>query len=142
MRPLLLTVLLLAGCSGPVRTVAIDYAATDAQRWALSDRISYWNTALSEGHRLRHADGPDVDVFVDIGDPLNGRDGAFRNGRIILRPDLDDERFLRDLGHELGHAIGLEHTSCGVMEGTLGVVPGATFCDADLNECRDQGACP
>ena len=136
--------LALVGCSGPVRTVAIDYTATDAQAQALNRRVSYWNTVLASGSRIRHADSPDVDVFVVIGDPRNGRAAGWRSttGRVTVRPDLGDDIFERALGHELGLAIGLEHTACGVMEGDSDEYAALEFCDADINECRAQGACP
>ena len=143
MRPVLLAALLL-GCSSPVRTVAIDYAATDDQRAALNESVSAWNLRLLPDRRLRHASSPDVDAFVLIGDPRNGTHGVWREseGRITIRGDINGDLFRRTLRHELGHAIGLEHTSCGVMQFREDSFPELTFCDDDIRECRDQGACP
>ena len=124
------TLLLVAGCSSPVTsyTLAFTGNVTDAQANLATDAAHEWQTrvpGLSFRFERREFDIAAQDTIwiygADVAPDLART--AWGDGVATMRVGT----WTRDtLAHELGHAMGLQHSRCGVMQ-------------ARVNPYRDDG---
>lgn len=123
-------------CSDYSVTVTIDPSFTNEQRAELERAADAWNQVA-----VRHI------RFVDAGEYLilpalvpGGWLGYTQRGRALVRvsPATPESEVYAVALHELGHVLGLEHTTRGVMDPRRQTVD---FSAEDMVECARVGAC-
>jgi hypothetical protein len=102
-----LAFLLVAGCSGSVRTVSSESALSEATAAA----VEAWRPVLSGCGRTLTVVPSDADARVEFGSAL-GNPGAERSdGLILVEPAEPDYLWPLIIAHELGHALGASDTT-------------------------------
>jgi hypothetical protein len=149
-RPLILA-LTLTGCA-PALAFRVEGATPEEQRVA-EQKAAEWNAHTTAKKRITFSpSGKWLLSFVDriptaSGD-VHGRrctvvgEDCERGRWVRVVHGLAAERLLRVLGHELGHAVGLEHIDeDGPLMSGPGRNGGTQITERDITECRRVGAC-
>lgn len=128
---------------------AIDDSFTPGERIIIMSAIDDWNNITLPSHHIRI--DPNAEWHIIRHAPV-GNAGLWEPDTktiwIMPTPELNYWCFDNDgadafrvvVRHELGHALGLQHTSNGIM------APGEecshpVFAHEDINECNNVGAC-
>lgn len=112
----------------------VDPGFTSTQVAALYSAADRWN-AVSNHHISFAEDAP---YHAELHDPGPGIDGQKHGDTIYIKPGLSDDRFLVVATHEMGHILGLDHTTRGLMTPSGEQLE---FSPEDLTECRRVEAC-
>lgn len=115
----------------------IDSTFAPEERVVVLQAVSRWEAATGRSNV-----GNGWRIVKQI--PPNGGAG-WAEGRVVqISPGLSSFELSVTATHELGHVLGLGHTTSGVMRGGEGLRGPDTdvITEADLEECRRAGACP
>ena len=135
---------LLVGCSvahaGTLRTLR---SFPDAERAEVERAVAKWNERVRPEKRLAFDD--DGRWIVTRRSPCTGTNGYADNTERIVYVTPGPEHagpgastYATAL-HELGHVLGLGHTTRGVMDPEHVTIE---FSEEDMAECHRAGACP
>lgn len=144
--------LVVAACTpkpkGPIR-FALDHTLTPAEVAEIKWAADKWNNLPTlPSHHI--SIDPRGEWRIDEVDQVpGGWNGMFQPAeRLIIFDDNVRGTTLALVAlHELGHALGLGHTTNGVMQDGPSMIaqhksPPSEFSAEDIAECRRAGACP
>lgn len=121
-------------------TVAMEHHISDEHEAAIDWALYRWNS-WSGRECFRWAENEAPDVWITEQWPrAPGAAGSCQvsSGQIRIAPDLPIESVRAVALHEAGHALGMEHTSTGVMAPDI---LGTDFSDEDRAEFKRAGGC-
>lgn len=130
-----IALLLLASCAAPVAYRA-DVAFSAPERAEIAQAAADWNERLKPDKRITEGDA----WKVLKQEPPHSFNGECHRGvkTIWIRPAPVDASVYAVALHEWGHALGLGHTTTGVMMATT---VSTEFTPEVMTECRKAGVC-
>ncbi len=129
-------VALLGACASDEITCEIDQAFTSDEQQVIAAAADAWNQVAN----VKIVFTDDGEWLILSAESPPGIQGMKESERKIVRidPHITLTRTYVIALHELGHVLGLKHTTRGVMHPTG---QSATFSDEDIRECERVGAC-
>lgn len=118
----ILAMVLLSGCALGEDTYYIDPQGTQAFNDAALEMAQMWTDVgcpIEEARGSQH--GVPVMRVVEWNPALNGYQGFFDGHKIDIRSDYTVDAYLqkRIMLHEMGHMMGFEHRTWGIMRPTV-----------------------
>jgi predicted Zn-dependent protease len=131
------TVLSLSGCAPADIEAHLDGSLSRAEGDEVIRAVNDWNArAVSQ---IRLGDSRSDWLILKADTPDDSLGFAQRRRQIVrIDPSTPPDQVYAVALHELGHALGLNHTAGGVMDPQRQLT---AFSDADMDECRRVGAC-
>jgi hypothetical protein len=132
-----LALVLLASCAQSL-SMAPAASFTPSERAEIQRAADAWNARTTKDKRITVDDAGRWRILKAV--PPHSYNGECHSGlRIIwIHPEHPGATVYDVALHEMGHAVGLGHTTTGVM---MPFTVSAEFTPEVLEECRQAGAC-
>lgn len=130
-----LTAPALASCGSSDVDCEIDQVFTQPQQAEIQRAGKTWNALTTRAITF----SPDGEWLILPASVPLGLGLEQKHRRLIrISPETPDDQIYAVALHELGHALGLQHTAKGVMDANRQTI---AFSEEDMAECRRVGAC-